>query len=110
MMGDEKINMKVGEKIEVKPLAMYDKADFKVTEKTFKAMKFVMSELGPSNKRNVLSSKTTKEKWEKRDKIVSLMQDYYNLSMKDKEEIEDFQARFLTLINSLTHLGEEILN
>ena len=30
--------------------------------------------------------------------------------MKDKEEILDFQARFLTLINSLAHLGELIPN
>ena len=46
----------------------------------------------------------------KRDRIVSLMQDYDNLHMKDKEEIEDFQDHFLTLINSLTHLGEDIPN
>ena len=81
-----------------------------------------MSGLGPSDKKNVLSSKTEKEKWDvlekihqgtsniKRDRIVSLLQDYGNLRIKDKEEIEDFQARFLTLINSLAHLGEEIPN
>ena len=38
------------------------------------------------------------------------MQDYDNLRMKDKEEIGDFQTQFLTLINFLVHLGEEIPN
>ena len=46
----------------------------------------------------------------KRDRIVSLMQDFDNPSIKEKEEIEEFQARFITLINSLAHLGEEIPN
>ena len=68
-MGDEKINMKVSEKIEVKPLAIYDEADFKVVEKNFKALKFVMSGLGPSNKRNVLSSKRVNEKCDALEKI-----------------------------------------
>ena len=102
MVGDEKINMKVGEKREENPLALYEEADFKVLEKNFKALKFIMSGLGPSNKRKVLSSKTVKEKWDalekihqgfvnvNRDRIVSLMQDYDNLRMKDKDEIEDF--------------------
>ena len=36
--------------------------------------------------------------------------DYDNLVMGDKEEIEDFQARFLTLINSLSYLGEQVTN
>ena len=46
----------------------------------------------------------------KRDRIISLMQDYDNLRMKDKKEIEDFQARFLALINSLAHLGDDVSN
>ena len=70
----------------------------------------------------VLSSKTVKEKWDsldkiyqgsddvKCDRIVTLLQDYDNLHMKNKEEIKDFQARFLMLINSLSHLGENIPN
>ena len=122
MVGDEKITMKVGEKEVEKPLASYEEADFKVAEKNFKALKFVMSGLGPSDKKKVLSSKTAKERWVslekihqgtnnmKRDRIVSLMQDYDNLHMKDKEEIDDFQAWFLALINSLAHLGEDIPN
>ena len=122
MFGDEKISMKVGEKEVEKPLASYEDVDFKVAEKNFKALKFVMSGLGLSNKRKFLSSKIVKDKWDalekihqgsanvKQDRIVSLMQDYDNLRMKDKEEIEDFQARFLTLINSLTHLRENIPN
>ena len=36
MVGDEKINMKVGEKEVEKPLASYDEADFRVTKKNFK--------------------------------------------------------------------------
>ena len=97
MISDEKISLKLGEKEVDKPLASYEEADFKVTEKNFKALKFVMSGLGPSTKKKVLSSKTAKEKWDamekihqgtknvKRDIIVSLMQDYDNLCMKDKE-------------------------
>ena len=114
--------MKVGEKEVEKPLASYDEADFKVVQKNFKALKFVMSGLGPSDKKKVLSSKIAKKKWDalekihqgtenvKRDIIVSRMQDYHNLCMKDKEEIEEFQARFLALINSLERLGEDIPN
>ena len=68
-LGDEKIRMKVGEKTEVKPLAMYEKADFKFAEKNFKALKFVLSGLGPSDKRKVYSSETAKEKWDSLEKI-----------------------------------------
>ena len=122
MCGDEKIGMKVGEKEVEKPLASYEEVDFKVVKKNFKALMFIMRGLGPSNKKKVLSSKMTKEKWDalekihqgtdnvKRDRTVSLMQDYDNHRMKDKEEIEDFQARFLALINSLAHLGEDVPN
>ena len=61
-----------------------------------------MSGLGSSDKRKVLSSKIAKEKWDalekihqgfanvKQDRIVSLMQDYDNLCMNDKDEIEVF--------------------
>ena len=69
MMGDEKINMKVVEKEAEKPLASYEEADFKIAEKNFKALKFVMNGLGPSNKKKVLSSKTAKEKWDALEKI-----------------------------------------
>ena len=77
--------MKVGEKEVEKPLASYDEADIKVAEKYFKALKFVMSGLGPFDKRKVISSKTAKEKWDalekihqvyvnvKQDRIVSLI-------------------------------------
>ena len=81
-----------------------------------------MNWLGQSYKRKVLSSKIAKEKWDaleiiyqgsndvKRDMIMTLWQDYDNLLMKDKEKIEDFQVRFLILINSLAHLWEYIPN
>ena len=69
MCGDEKISMKVGEKEEDKPLASNEEADFKVVEKNFKDLKFVMSGLGPSDKKKVLSSKTAKEKWDALEKI-----------------------------------------
>ena len=102
MMSDEKINMKVGQKMEKKPLALYEEVDFKVVEKNFKALKFVTNGLDPFDKKKVLSSKTAKEKWDtlekihqgtaniKRDRIVSLLQDYHNFRMKDLQEIEDF--------------------
>ena len=51
------------------PLASYEEANFKVADKKFKALKFVMSGLGPSDKRKVLSSKTAKEKWDVLEKI-----------------------------------------
>ena len=70
MCGDEKINMKVGEKEGEKPLASYNEADFKVAEKNFKALKFVMSGLGPFDKKKVLSSKMANEKW---DALVNLL-------------------------------------
>ena len=61
--------MKVGEKTEEKLLAMHEEVDFKVAEKNFKALRFVLSGLGPSSKRKVLSSKTVKENWDALEKI-----------------------------------------
>ena len=69
MVGDEKISMKVGEKEIEKPLASYEEVDFKVTEKNFKVLKFVISGLGPSDKKKVLSSKTVNEKRDALEKI-----------------------------------------
>ena len=97
--GDEKITVIVEGKEETKPLSSYKEDDFKVAEKNFKDLKFVMSGLGQTDKRKILSSKTFKEKWDplekiyqgsddvKHDKIVTLLQDYDNLRMKDKEMI-----------------------
>ena len=67
--GDETITILVEGKEEAKPLASYKEDDFKVAEKNFKALKFVMSGLGQTDKRKVLSSKTVKEKWDALEKI-----------------------------------------
>ena len=87
-----------------------------------KALKLLTSGLDNSNRRKVLGSLTVKEKWDalakiyqgsndvKRDRISALLQDYDNFSMGEKESIEEFQARFLTLINYLSHQGEKIEN
>ena len=40
--------------------------------------------------------------------ISALTQDYNNLRMHEKETIEEFQTRFMSLVNSLTYLGEDI--
>ena len=70
----------------------------------------------------MLRSPSAKEKWDalakiyqgsidvKRDKISALLQDNDNFAMGENESIEEFQARFLTLINSLSYLGETIEN
>ena len=70
----------------------------------------------------MLGSPSAKEKWDalakiyqgsndlKRDRISALLQDYDNFTMGEKESIEEFQGRFLTLINSLSYLGEMIEN
>ena len=83
--GDEKITEIMAGKEEEKTLSSYKEEDFKVAEKNFKALKFVMSGLGPTNKRKVFLSKTAKEKWDvlekiyqgsddvKRDRIVTLL-------------------------------------
>ena len=62
MVGDEKINIKVGEKIEEKPLALYEEADFKIVEKNFKALKFIMSGLSSSDKRKFSFFQDSEEK------------------------------------------------
>ena len=67
--GDEKITKIVAGKEKAKPLASYKEEDFKVVEKNFKALKFVMSGLGPTDKKKMLSSKKTKEKWDALKKI-----------------------------------------
>ena len=66
---DEKITEIMAGKEEAKPLTSYKEEDFKVAEKNFKALKFVMSGLGQTDKRKVLSSKTAKEKWNALEKI-----------------------------------------
>ena len=67
--GDEKITEIVARKEEAKSLALYKEEDFKVAEKNFKALKFVMRGLGPTDKKKMLSSKTVKEKWDALEKI-----------------------------------------
>ena len=86
--GDEKITVLVDGKEEGNPLSTYKKDDFKHEEKNFKALKFVMSGLGQTDKRKMFSSKNAKEKWDalekiyqgsddvKHDRIVTLLQDY----------------------------------
>ena len=44
----------------------------------------------------------------KQDRISALTQDYNNLRMHEKETIGEFQTRFMSLVNSLTYVGEEI--
>ena len=46
----------------------------------------------------------------KRDRISAFLQDYENFTIGEKESTEEFKARFLTLINSLSYLGEMIEN
>ena len=83
-----------------------------------KALKLLTSGLDNSDRRKVLGSLSTKDKWDtlakiyqgsidvKHDRIATLLQDYDNFVMGEKESIEDFQERLLTLINSLSYLGE----
>ena len=97
-----------------------NQAHLKELKKNHKALRLLMEGLGDSDKRKVLSSLTTKEKWDalekihagsedvKQDRILAHTQDYNNLRMKEKETIEEFQSRFMSLVNSLTYLGEEI--
>ena len=87
-----------------------------------KALKLLTSGLDNLDRRKVLGSLSVKDKWGtltkiyqgstdvKRDRIAALLQDYDNFVMGEKESIEDFQARFLTLINSLSYLGEQVAN
>ena len=104
------------------PFELHSVEDYKKDEKNNKALKLVTSGLSQSDRRKVLASDTAKEKWDalakiyqgsedvKRDRISALLQDYDNFAMGDGESIEEFQARFLTLINSLSYLGEKIEN
>ena len=103
-------------------LSTFSADDWKKNEKNNKALKLLTSGLDNSDRRKVLGSPSTKEKWNtlakiyqgsnnvKRDRISSLLQDYNNFAMGDGESIKEFQARFLTLINSLSYLGEKIEN
>ena len=98
----------------------YDEADYKKMEKNHRAIKIIVSGLSSGDKAKVLLHKTIKEKWDalskihqgnlddKRDRILALLQDWDNLAMGEKEEIEDFHSRFLTLVNALKFLEEEI--
>ena len=61
--------MIVDGKEEAKHLFSYKEDDFKVAEKNFKALKFIISRFGQTNKRKILSSKTAKEKWDALEKI-----------------------------------------
>ena len=103
------------------PLEIEDlsEAQLKELEKNHKALRLLTIGLGDSDKK-ILSSLTAKEKWDalekihagsedvKQDRISALTQDYNNLRMHEKETIEEFQTRFMSLVNSLTYLGEEI--
>ena len=107
-----------------KPIAFnaFSADDWSRDEKNMKALKLLNSGLENSDRRKVLGSLTAKDKWDalakiyqgsndvKRYRISALLQDYDKFSMREKESIEEFQARFLTLINSLSHLGEKIEN
>ena len=96
--------------------------DLGKNEKNMKALKLLTSGLDNSDRRKVLGSLSAKDKWDaldkiyqgstdvKRDRIAALLQDYDNFAMGEKESIEDFQARFLTLINSLSYFGEQVAN
>ena len=100
----------------------YIEADYKKAEKNSKALKLITNGLSATDKRTVLSSLTAKDKWDvleklcqgsnkvKRDKIATLLYDYNTIVMREKEDIEDFQDRFLTIINSLEYLSEHIEN
>ena len=104
------------------PLEIEDlnEAQLKELEKNHKALRLLTGGLGDSDKRKFLSSLTAKEKWDalekihagsedvKQDRISALTQDYNNLRMHEKETIEEFQTRFMSLVNFLTYLGEEI--
>ena len=104
------------------PLEIEDlnEAQLKEREKNHKALRLLTGGLGDQDKKKILSSLTTKEKWDalekihagsedvKQDRISALTQDYNNLRMHEKEAIEEFQTRFMSLVNSLTYLGEDI--
>ena len=104
------------------PLEIEDpnEAQLKELEKNHKALRLLTCGLGDSDKRKILSSLTAKEKWDslekihagsedvKQDRISALTQDYNNLRMHEKETIEEFQTRFMSLVNSLTYVGENI--
>ena len=104
------------------PFRAFTVNDLTKDEKNMRVLKLLTSGLDNSDKRKVLENITAKEKWDalakiyqgtkdvKRDRISALLQDYDNLAMGEKEIIEEFQIRFLTLINSLSHLGEKIEN
>ena len=96
--------------------------DWSRDEKNMKALKLLTSGLDNSDRRKVLGSHSAKEKWDtlakiyqrsndvKCDRISALLQDYDNFAMGEKKSIEEFQARFLALINSFGHLREMIEN
>ena len=104
------------------PLEIEDlsEAQLKELEKNHKALRLLTCGLGDSDKRKKISSLTAKEKWDalekihagsedaKQDRIYALTQDYNNLRMHEKETIEEFQTRFMSLVNPLTYLGEDI--
>ena len=74
------------------PFSAFSADDWSRDEKNIKALKLLTSGL------------------DNFDRIFALLQDYDNFTMGEKKSIEEFQARFLTLINSLAHLGEKIEN
>ena len=104
------------------PFNSFSVDDWSKYEKNMKALKLLTSGLDNSDRRKVLGSETAKEKWDalakiyqgsndvKRDRISALLQDYDNFTMGVKESIKEFKARFLTLINSLSYLGERVEN
>ena len=110
--------------IDDKPVSFgaFSADDLTKDEKNMRALKLLTSGLDNSDRRKVLGSIAVKEKWDafakiyqdtkdiRRDRISAFLQDYDNTVMGEKESIEEFQARFLTLINSLSHLGEKIEN
>ena len=95
-----------------------NEAQLKELEKNYKALRLLTGGLGDSDKRKILSSLTAKEKWDalekihagseddKQDRISAPTQDYNNLRMHEKKTIEEFHTRFMSLVNSLTYLGE----
>ena len=118
-MGDLQVTQNNGKLV---AFTFFTAEDLGKDEKNMKALKLLTSRLDNSDRRKILGSLSAKDKWDalakiyqcstdvKHDRIAALFQDYDNFAMGEKESIEDFQARFLTLINSLSYLGEQIAN
>ena len=104
------------------PIEEYNEAQYKQVKKNNRVIKLIMNGLSATDKRKVLSSLSMKDKWDaleklyqgsnevKRDRIATLLHDYNTIVMGEKEDIEDFLARFLMIINSLAYLGEHVEN